>query len=151
MVNIQVIDKDRMLPPSICVGCGAGTSSPREYFADMGLQFDFWGALYICDACLDDVVKVCRSAVPLRRLIDAEEEIQHLRKLGKENQKVIEALKALGIEPEALIRLGDVNGRNNAVAANGSSTDERVSKAAELPFDEPEHRSPIRIPDLQLD
>lgn len=49
----QIIEQPGALP-GCCFMCRADATN-REWFVDIGLQWEFWGAVYLCNACLEEI------------------------------------------------------------------------------------------------
>lgn len=45
------------LPPYRCAKCRAIDSSERDFWVDLGISYDWEGVVYLCSACITDVVK----------------------------------------------------------------------------------------------
>ncbi len=53
---MQAVSKPGALPGS-CVMPACGSATRRQYI-DTGLQFEFYGAVYICDLCLGEMARL---------------------------------------------------------------------------------------------
>lgn len=42
-----------LAPPGKCISCGSGDMARR--YADFGLDIEFYGTVYLCDSCMDNV------------------------------------------------------------------------------------------------
>lgn len=153
MVNCSIVEPYNMVAPAICFGCGAGAVSPRQYFVDTGVQFDYYGALYVCDECLKDLLKICRTAVSVHEYLEVETALKHARATIEFDTETFKALDVLGIDPQAIIRLGELHGRSERTAAsavNGSVGNESVLADAEHDVDGAQSRESFNVPQLEL-
>lgn len=73
--------------PGKCANCGAAKSDGREY-VDIGLQIDWYGALFFCSLCLKDIALS----------VGLFEELQNQLKEAKEKLIKINSLHAVGTQ-----------------------------------------------------
>lgn len=77
------IAQAEMLSPACCRMCQA--VDKREWFIDLGYSEDFWGAVYYCNYCFDEVAGV--AGYMLKSTLDEyREDYQRMVELIKENQ-----------------------------------------------------------------
>jgi hypothetical protein len=89
------------LPPAQCKICGAASQTDREYWIDTGTTEEFFGAIYYCSVCIEEIAGICGflsiagSTKLKERLADAQREVRYLK-------ECLSALSGLGIDVSAI-------------------------------------------------
>jgi hypothetical protein len=76
--------------------------------------------------------------------------LKHARATIEFDTETFKALDVLGIDPQAIIRLGELHGRSVASAVNGSVGNESVLADAEHDVDGAQSRESFNVPQLEL-
>jgi len=64
MGQVQVVDIPEVLP-QVCSVCGSGRLDDGRKYVDTGLSLDYYGIVYFCTICLDQIVRQVGSFVPI--------------------------------------------------------------------------------------
>jgi hypothetical protein len=62
MGEVRVTNYPEALPQKCCV---CGTGRPDRKYVDIGMSLDFYGAIYFCEFCLNEVILKVGSFVPI--------------------------------------------------------------------------------------
>lgn len=108
--------------PGKCAVCGysaSGDSEPddRRQYLDFGLDIEYYGAIYICTACVNEVAVGMGYALP--EIVDA---------VREEAEQVKSELARLSAATEVINELGSVLTRNGWLPA-GSDSDSVIGEA----------------------
>lgn len=89
--RIQILDRP-VAAPGKCIVCSAVDSDSGRKFVDFGEQIDWYGAVYFCTFCINELATVCSwaSSVSLENALRRVEELKET--LGAAN-KIIRSLK----------------------------------------------------------
>lgn len=76
--------------PGVCVVCGAAHTGDRQYI-DIGFDLDYYGTIYYCTFCFDEVARHVGYLSP-----------KDASKLEEENNKLREQVLALTVKEQAI-------------------------------------------------
>lgn len=62
--RIQAIEGMYLVHPGTCFLCGKVPSDGMEYFASLGVELEYYGAAYLCQACCAEVADFIGFAQP---------------------------------------------------------------------------------------
>lgn len=93
------------LPPFICFRCR--TDQNREYYINTGMNTEFDGQIYLCNACMGDLVEVDKNSLLVSHfdaiMLQYQANLERATKISEdfEDKKVL--LKRIGLDIEELI------------------------------------------------
>jgi hypothetical protein len=94
-----------LVHPGTCMLCGKVPDGPGEYFASLGVELEYFGAVYLCQACCAEIASFILFIDPNRF-----EEMAAVNETLA--QKVIELQKSLAAAKEMLSARIDAAGRS---------------------------------------
>jgi|KBSMisStaDraftv2_1062788.scaffolds.fasta_scaffold08400_11 hypothetical protein len=117
----RILEKP-MAPPACCKICGAASDSEREYWVDTGTWEEFYGAVYYCAVCFEEIAALV-GLIPTKEANRIKGQLEDARSEIRELKSSIAALSSLGIDvvtisgfvkdhPISLEEIGDGLGEN---------------------------------------
>jgi hypothetical protein len=62
--RLQPIEGMYLIHPGTCFLCGKVPETPMEYFANFGIELEYYGAVYLCQVCCAEVADFIGYAQP---------------------------------------------------------------------------------------
>jgi len=53
--RVQAIEGMYLAQPGVCMLCGRVPENGQEYFASLGIELEFYGIVYLCQACCAEI------------------------------------------------------------------------------------------------
>lgn len=107
MTTLTVTDHPEF-SPGACFRCQAGDTRDqhgermREYFVDLGIQFEWEGELYLCNKCIEDILEICPDKISLREYNETINQLIEYKELAARVENVKGKLISLGFDWEVL-------------------------------------------------
>jgi hypothetical protein len=114
--RIQPIEGMYLVHPGHCFLCGKVPDTPMEYFANMGVELEYYGAAYLCQACCGEVADFIGFTQP-----EIHETVLDMNRLLAEKNRELQ--KSLNFAKELL------NARIDTAGSSQSDFDGAVTDA----------------------
>ena len=121
--------------PGNCAFCGTADTSKR--YVDFGRDFEFYGTLYGCEACVHDLAAQFGFADPTiveaanSRADAAEAEVILLRSRLRLSEEYVASLHGLGVSPSVSVTTGDSGSLDSLTASRQSAAASGVKGTSE--------------------
>ena len=141
------------LTPGICRICGGSTD--RDYFLDMEMIEDFYGHVYYCNYCVDQLAKTCSYTRSDDRAMERlQEELKDLRQQVNDFGILFDGLLTCGIDLYGLL---DFLGENKFEDPTAKRERAALRRAVRMAAREKElagqtdERGPVDVPNTSSD
>lgn len=131
---IRVVEQPTIAPAQ-CKMCSASTLSEREYWLDTGTMEEFYGAVYYCNTCIEEIGSLC-GFLPPKAATRLKERLENAKREIRDLKACIGALSDIGVDVSAIDRfiknhpsaVGEDEGELEGLVAGAATIAEQVAK-----------------------